>query len=149
MNYSILCIGSLKERYWKEAEQEYRKRIRRFGSWNVTELPEYPLPEHPSEKEIARALQKEGEALKHKISPAEFFHCALRGRGALLQRRAGGTDCAHLAGGKKQHNIADRLFLRPFPRSKSRMPKKAFHLSNDLSASDDAYYFSRAVLPRT
>ena len=72
MNYSILCIGSLKERYWKEAEQEYRKRIRRFGSWNVTELPEYPLPEHPSEKEIARALQKEGEALKHKISPQSF-----------------------------------------------------------------------------
>ena len=72
MKYTVLCTGSLKERYWREAEQEYKKRLGRFGSWNVVELSECPLPERPSQGEIQRALQKEGEALIRRIPPRSF-----------------------------------------------------------------------------
>lgn len=69
MKCTVLCTGSLKEKYWREAEAEYAKRMKRFGGWNVIELPEAPLPERPSPKEIEQALKKEGEALLKRINP--------------------------------------------------------------------------------
>jgi 23S rRNA (pseudouridine1915-N3)-methyltransferase len=67
MKCTVLCTGSLKEKYWREAEAEYAKRMKRFGGWNVVELPEAQLPERPSQKEIDQALKKEGEALLKRI----------------------------------------------------------------------------------
>ena len=40
MNISIICIGKLKERFWKEACEEYLKRLGRFAKVEVLELPE-------------------------------------------------------------------------------------------------------------
>lgn len=40
MNISIICVGKLKEDYWKEACQEYIKRLGRFGKIDVIELSE-------------------------------------------------------------------------------------------------------------
>lgn len=76
MKCTVICTGSLKEKYWKDAEAEYAKRMKRFGGWNLIELPEVPLPENPSQKEIDRALTKEGEAILKKI-PDRSFSIAL------------------------------------------------------------------------
>ena len=67
----LITVGSLKEKYLKEAQAEYIKRIGRFASVTVTELPEASLPASPSEKEIARALEKEGELILKKLRPNE------------------------------------------------------------------------------
>ncbi len=72
MKCTVYCSGSLKEKYWRDAESEYAKRMKRFGGWNVVELPEAPLPERPSQKEIDRALEKEGEALLKKLPPQSY-----------------------------------------------------------------------------
>ena len=72
MKCTVLCTGSLKEKYWKEAEAEYAKRMKRFGGWNVIELPEVSLPEKPSQKEIEQALKKEGEAILKRISNQSY-----------------------------------------------------------------------------
>jgi len=40
MNYTIVCIGKLKEDYWKDACAEYIKRLGRFGKVELLELPE-------------------------------------------------------------------------------------------------------------
>ncbi len=76
MKCTVYCTGSLKEKYWKEAEAEYAKRMGRFGGWNVIELPEERLPENPSQKEIEKALSKEGENLLKRL-PAQAFTIAL------------------------------------------------------------------------
>ncbi|MBQ7090669.1 MAG: 23S rRNA (pseudouridine(1915)-N(3))-methyltransferase RlmH [Clostridia bacterium] len=76
MKCTVYCSGNLKEKYWRDAEAEYAKRMKRFGGWNVVELPEAPLPERPSQKEIDRALEKEGEALLKKL-PAQAYPIAL------------------------------------------------------------------------
>ena len=72
MKCIVYCTGSLKEKYWKEAEAEYSKRLSRFGGWNVVELSESPLPENPSQKQIDQALEKEGEALLKRINPRAY-----------------------------------------------------------------------------
>ena len=40
MNITILCVGNLKEKFFKDACGEYTKRISRFGKITVKELPE-------------------------------------------------------------------------------------------------------------
>ena len=72
MKCTVLCTGTLKEKYWKDAESEYAKRMGRFGGWNVIELPEVKLPQDPSPREIQQALAKEGEAILKRISPQAY-----------------------------------------------------------------------------
>ena len=76
MKCTVYCTGSLKENYWRDAENEYIKRMSRFGGWTVVELPEERLPENPSQKEIDTALTKEGERLLKRL-PANAYTIAL------------------------------------------------------------------------
>lgn len=63
MNVQILCIGKLKESYWREACAEYAKRLKAFCTFSITELPESRLPDNPSAAQIEKALSEEGEKL--------------------------------------------------------------------------------------
>jgi 23S rRNA (pseudouridine1915-N3)-methyltransferase len=72
MKCTVYCTGSLKEKYWKDAEAEYAKRMSRFGGWKVVELPEERLPENPSPKEIEKALRKEGENILKRLPQSAF-----------------------------------------------------------------------------
>ena len=40
MNITVLCVGNLKEKFFKDACSEYVKRLGRFGKISVKELPE-------------------------------------------------------------------------------------------------------------
>lgn len=37
---NLVCVGKLKERYWREAQEEYAKRLSRFCKLEIRELPE-------------------------------------------------------------------------------------------------------------
>ena len=67
MNYTIVAVGKLKERFWKDACAEYVKRLQRYCKLDVVELPEYRLPEEPSPAEIQKALQTEGAAIRERL----------------------------------------------------------------------------------
>ena len=60
---TVLCIGKLKERYWREACDEYAKRLSAWCKFTIIELPESRLPENPAPAQIERALEEEGERL--------------------------------------------------------------------------------------
>ena len=40
MNVKIVCVGNIKEKFYKDACDEYIKRLSRFGKINVTEVKE-------------------------------------------------------------------------------------------------------------
>ena len=66
----LVCVGKLKEAYWRDAVAEYEKRLRPLCKWELIELPEARLPSAPSQAEIAAALEKEGEQiLRHTAGP--------------------------------------------------------------------------------
>lgn len=67
LKLKIICIGSLKEKYWRDACAEYTKRLGGFCRFEIIELPEYRLPERPSEREIDIALKKESQQIIKKI----------------------------------------------------------------------------------
>ena len=67
----ILCVGRLKEDYWRQACAEYLKRLGRYGKPEVVEIDDLPEPEHASDADRLKIKQKEGEALLRRIRPAD------------------------------------------------------------------------------
>ncbi|MDD3946619.1 MAG: 23S rRNA (pseudouridine(1915)-N(3))-methyltransferase RlmH [Clostridia bacterium] len=55
----ICAVGKLKEAFWRDAVEEYRKRIRKYGSLTVTEVGEAPDngPSHANAQKSAEAEQ--------------------------------------------------------------------------------------------
>ena len=65
MNINILCVGSLKEKYFVDACNEYLKRLSKFHSVNVTEVKEGKLPKNPNNGEIEKVKNQESESIKN------------------------------------------------------------------------------------
>lgn len=63
LGVKLICIGKLKEAYWRDSVAEYEKRLRPLCRFEIIELPEARLPTDPSPGEISTALEKEGEAI--------------------------------------------------------------------------------------
>lgn len=63
----ILALGKCKEPYLREACGEYEKRLSRFCKLDIVEIEPLSLPQNPSDREIAQALEKEGEMLLKRI----------------------------------------------------------------------------------
>lgn len=67
MNMALICVGRLKERYWRDAAGEYEKRLARFGRFEEIELPDLPEPANSSEAIEAQIRAREGRAVLQKI----------------------------------------------------------------------------------
>lgn len=63
----IICIGKLKDAFFRDASAEYEKRLQAYCKAEIIELPAASLPENPSESQIAAALEKETDAMLRKI----------------------------------------------------------------------------------
>ena len=70
LSIHMICVGKLKERFYREAVEEYLKRLSGYCKLNLVELPEQKLPQSPSQGEITAALEKEAEAIRSKIPPS-------------------------------------------------------------------------------
>ena len=71
----LLCVGKLKEAYWRDAVSEYEKRLGPLCKFKLIELPEARLPNDPSPAQIAQALDQEGKALLEKAVGAVYPLC--------------------------------------------------------------------------
>lgn len=69
---TVLCVGNLKESYWRDAVAEYQKRLRAFCRFTVTEVPEERIPDKPSPAQIKAVIDAEGEKLLAKLEPSSF-----------------------------------------------------------------------------
>ena len=67
MNISIISVGKLKEKYLKQAVDEYTKRLNRYCKIEIIELPDEKTPDNASEKEEQIIKEKEGELILSKI----------------------------------------------------------------------------------
>ena len=69
MNTAVLCVGKLRERYWREAADEYKKRLSRFGRIEEIEVADRPEPANASAADEMRVLREEGADLLKRIRP--------------------------------------------------------------------------------
>lgn len=68
MKISVLCVGKVKERFWNEAIDEYRKRLSRYCTLNIVQLPDEATPENASEQMERQIREKEGSRILAWIS---------------------------------------------------------------------------------
>ena len=75
MNMALICMGKLKEKYWRDAAAEYEKRLSRFGKWETIELPDLPEPSNSSAAIEEQIKKKEGEAILSKLRDSDMVVC--------------------------------------------------------------------------
>lgn len=76
MNIDIISVGSIKEKYFVDAINEYLKRMKPYANVRVIEISEHKLPNNPSESQIQIGIEKEKEDILSKISDRAFI-CSL------------------------------------------------------------------------
>ena len=76
LGVKLICVGKMRERFYIDAFEEYRKRLGAYCRLELVELAEQRLPDKPSAAEIAAALEKEGAEILREIPP-DALVCAL------------------------------------------------------------------------
>lgn len=80
MNVNIVCIGKIKESFYRDALAEYAKRLGRFCRFTVTELAEKQL-EGRNEADIKAVTEDEGKRI---VNAVKGYVIALDMRGEQL-----------------------------------------------------------------
>lgn len=73
MNITVIAPGKIKEKYFSDAIEEYKKRLGRYGKIEIFELKDEPTPDNPSEREKELILEKEGRRIKEKLPQGSFL----------------------------------------------------------------------------
>ncbi|MBQ7678204.1 MAG: 23S rRNA (pseudouridine(1915)-N(3))-methyltransferase RlmH [Lachnospiraceae bacterium] len=71
MKITILCVGKIKEAFFREAVGEYVKRLKRYAAIDVIEVADEPTKEQPTQRERAIVLEKEGARLLKSMERAD------------------------------------------------------------------------------
>lgn len=81
MNIKIVCVGKLKEKYFKDGIAEYMKRMDRYAKMKIVQVPDEKAPEKLSPAEMEQVKQVEGERILSKIKDKEYvFVTAIKGK---------------------------------------------------------------------
>ena len=64
---TLIALGGLKEKYLKDAESEYKKRLSRYCNLEIIEIEPERINDNPSQSEIDTALKKEADRISAKI----------------------------------------------------------------------------------
>lgn len=74
---NVICVGKLKEAYWRDACAEYAKRLGAYCKLNIVELAESKLSQKPSDGEIKAALYSEGRMMLPYIGQKGAYNIAM------------------------------------------------------------------------
>lgn len=72
LNINIICIGKIKEKYWTQAIEEYKKRLSAFCKFHIIELDEEKIKNNPSNSDIEKTLNAEGKRIISKIPKGSY-----------------------------------------------------------------------------
>lgn len=81
MKITIICVGKIKEKYFVQAVEEYKKRLTRYCKLNIIELQDEKTPDGCSETLCSRIKAKEGERILDAVKGDEYvISLAIEGR---------------------------------------------------------------------
>ena len=72
MSCTIIAVGKLKEKPYRQMADEYLKRLSRYGKFAEVELPDLPEPVNASPAIQEQIKEREGEAILAKIKPSDY-----------------------------------------------------------------------------
>ncbi|MDO4912746.1 MAG: 23S rRNA (pseudouridine(1915)-N(3))-methyltransferase RlmH [Lactobacillus sp.] len=81
MNIKIVCVGKLKEKYFKDGIAEYQKRLSRYAKVKIVEVADEKAPESLSSAQEEQVKELEGERILSKIKDKEYVYVlAIKGK---------------------------------------------------------------------
>ena len=72
MLIKIVAVGKIKEKFYRQALDEYLKRMTAYNKVEIVEVPDEKAAENLSDKEIDLIKEKEGEKILAKIKEDSF-----------------------------------------------------------------------------
>lgn len=67
MKISIVCVGKIKEKFFRSAIDEYSKRLSRYCKLEIIEVTDEKTPDNASDHEVELIKDKEGERILKNI----------------------------------------------------------------------------------
>lgn len=81
MKISIVCVGKIKEKFYKDAIAEYSKRLSKYCKLEIIEVADEKTPDGASDKVCDSIMDKEGERiLSHIPDNAYVIALAIEGK---------------------------------------------------------------------
>lgn len=81
MKITVLCVGKIKEKFYREALEEYIKRMSRYAKVEIVEVQDEKTPDGASEALEAAIKEREGERLLAKWEESSYtFVLAIDGK---------------------------------------------------------------------
>ena len=82
MNIDIICVGNLKESFWREGADEYIKRLNGYCNLEIIQIKEAALPKNAKKKAEENVISAEGQAILGKIKKQSYvFALDVKGKG--------------------------------------------------------------------
>ena len=72
LSVNIICVGKLKEKYLREAIDEYSKRMKPLCRLTIVELSEERASDDPSDAEIRRVIAAESDRISQKLGRGDY-----------------------------------------------------------------------------
>ena len=137
LKYRIISVGKIREPFYQAGVQEYLKRLTPYAAMELVEGLEEKLSPRAGDKDIARALDKEGDKILNLISDNEIL-IAMDINGRQLSSEGPGRDHAAMEPFRQiPGQLRHRLILRNFPRRQTTCRPAHITLPHDFSAPDD------------
>ena len=85
MKITILCVGKIKESFYREAIEEYAKRLSRYCRLEIVEVADEKTPDKASETLREQIMEREAERLLSRLEEGAYV-CRFRAGGIPPRR---------------------------------------------------------------
>lgn len=73
MKISIIAVGKIKEKFYRDALQEYQKRLSKYCAFQVQEVADEKEPTNVSEALIEQCKKREADRILKKVQPNAYI----------------------------------------------------------------------------
>ena len=81
MKVTILCVGKIKENFYRQAIEEYAKRLSKYCKFEIVEVADEKTPDKASEVQENQIKEKEADRILEKIKEdAYVFTLEIKGK---------------------------------------------------------------------
>lgn len=141
LKIKFITVGSLAERHWREACDEYKKRLSLTCKVEDCELKESKISKNPSEGDIRQVLEDEADRILSQIPPRAFI-VALCIEGKQLSSE----ELAALIDTKATEGYSDMCFIIGSSHGLSDRVKSAAHVRLSMSKLTFPHQLARVML---
>ena len=106
MKITIIAVGKIKEKFYRDAIDEYSKRLSKYCKLEIKEVADEKTPDHASESVNAQILAKEGERIKNLI-PKDSYVIVL----AIEGKKYDSVEFADMINNAGIHGISNITFI--------------------------------------